>query len=401
MKTADFDFQFPENLIAYHPLERGESRMMVVDRVIAAAPQGGDAGSGGRTALWSHTRNLIDFLASGDALVLNDTKVLRARLIGENEAGARVEALLLAPAYPDAYPDAHLDAHPDAHSRHPAGGSAPGPIGRSDAPGAASGRTRWEAMVKPGKRFRVGDRAIFSSRLIATVAAVADDGTRVLEFGLTPHAFHEELEVTGKIPLPPYIRREASEADSGSYQSVFAAHPGSVAAPTASLHLSEAMLEAIRAKGVEIRKVTLHVGAGTFKPVQSEDLSGHVMHSERYVMTEETADSLNAVKAKKGRIWAVGTTAARVLETRARGTGSAIFTPGAGETDIFIHPGYAWKGVDGLLTNFHWPKSTLFMLVCSLLGPERAKAAYAEAFAQGFRLFSYGDAMLIRSTEKP
>jgi S-adenosylmethionine:tRNA ribosyltransferase-isomerase len=369
MKTADFDFQFPENLIAYHPLGRGESRMMVVDRALVGDPSGGGSGSDERAVLLSHTRNLIDFLAPGDALVLNDTKVLRARLIGANEAGARVEALLLAPA-PPPYP-------------------------------AASGPTRWEAMVKPGKRFRVGDRALFSPRLIATVAEVAEDGTRVLEFDLPPHAFHEELEVTGKIPLPPYIRREASEADSGSYQSVFAAHPGSVAAPTASLHLSEAMLEVIRAKGVEIRKVTLHVGAGTFKPVQSEDLSGHVMHSERYVMTEETAGALNAVKARGGRIWAVGTTAARVLETRAQGTGSATFTPGAGETDIFIHPGYAWKGVDGLLTNFHWPKSTLFMLVCSLLGPERAKAAYAQAFAQGFRLFSYGDAMLIRPPQKP
>jgi S-adenosylmethionine:tRNA ribosyltransferase-isomerase len=371
MKTADFDFQFPENLIAYHPLGRGESRMMVVDRGTAAPSDGygGYDGLDGRAASLSHTRNLIDFLSPGDALVLNDTKVLRARLIGVNETGARVEALLLAPA------------HPDARQ------------------GDGSGRTRWEAMVKPGKRFRVGDRAVFSSRLIATVAEVAEDGTRVLEFALPPHAFHKELEVTGKIPLPPYIRREASEADSGSYQSVFAAHPGSVAAPTASLHLSEAMLEAIRAKGVEIRKVTLHVGAGTFKPVQSEDLTGHVMHSERYVMTEETAAALNAVKAGGGRIWAVGTTAARVLETRAQGGGSGIFTPGAGETDIFIHPGYAWKGVDGLLTNFHWPKSTLFMLVCSLLGPERAKRAYAEAFAQGFRLFSYGDAMLIRPPE--
>jgi S-adenosylmethionine:tRNA ribosyltransferase-isomerase len=360
MRTADFDFQFPENLIAYHPLARGESRMLVVDRERSDAL---DLGPG----LLTRTRNLIDFLSPGDALVLNDTKVLRARLIGANEAGARVEALLLAPA--------------------------PTPM-------AVTGRTRWEAMVKPGKRFRVGDRAVFSSRLIATVAEVAEDGTRILEFDLPPHAFHEELEVTGKIPLPPYIRREASEADSGTYQSVFAAHPGSVAAPTASLHLSEAMLEAIGAKGVEIRKVTLHVGAGTFKPVQSEELSGHVMHSERYVMSEETAAALNAVKAKGGRIWAVGTTAARVLETRAQANGPEVFTAGAGETDIFIYPGYAWKGADGLLTNFHWPKSTLFMLVCSLLGPERAQRAYAEAFAQGFRLFSYGDAMLIRPPEK-
>jgi S-adenosylmethionine:tRNA ribosyltransferase-isomerase len=367
MRTSDFDFEFPENLIAYHPLGRGEARMMVVDRLDSPAPRSD-------RPLLTHTRSLIDFLSPGDALVLNDTKVLRARLIGESPAGARVEALLLAPW-----------------------GPAVGTNGTATAPEPGTpDKTRWQAMVKPGKRFRVGDRAVFSRALAATVLEVAEDGTRILEFGLPPLAFHRELEVTGKIPLPPYIRREAEESDTGSYQSVFAAHPGSVAAPTASLHLDEAMLEAIRAKGVAIAKVTLHVGAGTFKPVQSESLAEHVMHSERYVMSEAAAAALNAVRRAGGKVWAVGTTAARVLETRALGSAPGVFTAGAGETDIFIHPGYAWKGVDGLLTNFHWPKSTLFMLVSSLLGPERAKRAYAEAFAQGFRLFSYGDAMLIR-----
>jgi S-adenosylmethionine:tRNA ribosyltransferase-isomerase len=372
MQTADFDFDFPENLIAYHPLGRGESRMMVVDRERPGAPGAPDQ------ALLTHTRNLIDFLSPGDALVLNDTKVLRARLIGESPAGARVEALLLAPWGPAVAQEGT--------------GRGTGTAPQSGAPG----KTRWQAMVKPGKRFRPGDRAVFSEALIATVLDVADDGTRILEFDLAPHEFHRELEVTGKIPLPPYIRREADEADTGSYQSVFAAHPGSVAAPTASLHLDEAMLEAIKAKGIVIAKVTLHVGAGTFKPVQSGSLADHVMHSERYVMSEASAAALNAVRGGGGKVWAVGTTAARVLETRALGAAPWVFTAGAGETDIFIHPGYVWKGVDGLLTNFHWPKSTLFMLVCSLLGPERAKRAYAEAFAQGFRLFSYGDAMLIR-----
>ncbi len=377
MQTADFDFGFPENLIAYHPLGRGESRLLVVDRERPGAPDAGPA-------LQTHTRNLIEYLTPGDALVLNDTKVLRARLIGANPAGARVEALLLAPGRVTAS----------------ATGQSAAAVPGSDSGMSAPAKTLWEAMVKPGKRFRPGDRAVFSPRLIATVLEVAEDGTRILEFDLPPHEFHAELEVTGMIPLPPYIRREASEADAGSYQSVFAVHPGSVAAPTASLHLSEAMLADIRAKGVEIRTVTLHVGAGTFKPVQSEDLAGHIMHSERYVMPEETAAALNAVRDRGGRIWAVGTTAARVLETRARGDSPEVFTPGAGETDIFIHPGYVWKGVDGLLTNFHWPKSTLFMLVCSLLGSERAKRIYAEAFVEGFRLFSYGDAMLIRPPEK-
>jgi S-adenosylmethionine:tRNA ribosyltransferase-isomerase len=350
MRTADFDFPFPENLIAYHPLDRGESRMMVVDAEPSAAGP-----------ILAHTRELADYLAAGDALVLNDTKVLRARLIGESAAGGRAEVLLLAPA---------TGAGPDA--------------------------VRWEAMVKPGKRFRIGDRASFSARLGATVTEVKEDGTRVLEFPLASADFLRELEVTGKIPLPPYIRREASEADVAAYQSVFAERAGSVAAPTASLHLSEAMLAGIRDKGVGIHKVTLHVGAGTFKPVQSENLAGHAMHAEAFALSESAAESLNAVRRRGGKIWAVGTTVARVLETQAWGEGPDPFRPGAGETRIFIHPGYAWKGVDGLLTNFHWPKSTLFMLVCSLLGTERAKRLYQDAFAQGFRLFSYGDAMLIR-----
>ena len=361
MRTADFDFGFPEDQIAYHPLSRGESRMMVMDR---SGPS--ESGGAGQGPVYSHTRNLGDFLNPGDALVLNDTKVLRARLIGQSASGGRIEALLLAPS------------------------------GSVDGEGDPAKGSRWEAMVKPGKRFRAGDRIAFSPRLTATIAEVREDGTRLLAFDLAPVEFLRELEVTGRIPLPPYIRREADDADAGTYQSVFAENPGSVAAPTASLHLSEAMLEAIRAKGVEILKVTLHVGAGTFKPVQAENLDGHVMHSESYLLPVDTALALNAVKRRGGKVWAVGTTVARVLETCASSGGSEIYSPGAGETRIFIYPGYAWKGVDGLLTNFHWPRSTLFMLVCSLLGTERAKRAYQEAFSQGFRLFSYGDAMLIR-----
>lgn len=349
MRTSDFDFPFPESQIAYTPLPRGEARMLVVDRNGAAEP------------VSDRARNLAAWLAPGDALVLNDTKVLRARLVASTPAGAKVEALLLKPA------------------------SAP-----------AGGGCAWEAMVKPGKRFREGDRIAFSHALIATVRAVREDGTRVLDFALDAESFHRELETAGRIPLPPYIKREAEAADVAAYQSVFAAHPGSVAAPTASLHLDAAALDAIAAKGVGIHTVTLHVGAGTFKPVQSEDIAGHVMHSEYHALTAATAEALNAVRARGGRIWAVGTTAARVLETRATGPSTHPFTPGSGETDIFIYPGYAWKGVDGLLTNFHWPKSTLFMLVCSLLGTDRAKAIYARAFAEGYRLFSYGDAMLLR-----
>lgn len=354
MRTSDFDFTFPEHLIAEEPLPRGEARMLVADRA-------------GGPFRFSQVKSLADFLAPGDVLVLNDTKVLRARMVGETPMGQKAEVLLLAPRT--------------------------GPGDDQGMPGGTPG-TRWEAMVKPGKRFRIGDKVVFSPRLTARVTGIFDGGTRLLDFDLGPEDFHRELEVTGQIPLPPYIRREARPGDDVAYQSVFAVKPGSVAAPTASLHLSEAQLAEIAAKGVEIRKVTLHVGAGTFKPVQSEDLEGHVMHAEVYDLPAGTAEALNGARARGGRIWAVGTTVARVLESCVQP--DATFRAASGETRIFIKPGHDWKSVDGLLTNFHWPKSTLFMLVCSLLGTERAKQAYAEAFAQGFRLFSYGDAMLIK-----
>lgn len=344
MKTSDFDFEFPERLIAFEPLPRGESRLMV------AGPRGDFS--------FAKTRDLPAYLSPGDALVLNDTRVLPARLLGENASGARVEALLLTPR-----------------------------------PGDGS---QWEAMVKPAKRFRVGDTVLFPPRLTARVAGVLEDGIRILDFNLSGGDFRRALEVTGKIPLPPYIKRDAEARDAETYQSVFAAREGSVAAPTASLHFDQPLLDAVAAKGVDIRKLTLHVGAGTFKPVQSEDIESHAMHAENFDFPEATAAALNAVRARGGRIWAVGTTVARVLETRAVGPVDNLFVAGAGQTRIFIHPGYNWKAVDGLLTNFHWPKSTLFMLVCSLLGTERAKEAYQEAFAREMRLFSYGDAMLIR-----
>jgi S-adenosylmethionine:tRNA ribosyltransferase-isomerase len=359
MRTSDFDFTFPENLIAYDPLPRGEARLLVLDRNATSEP------------IITTTSAFPSFLGAGDALVLNDTRVLRARLIGTSASGSKVEALLLAPRK---YPKEDIN----------------GQAGKSHA------SLCWEAMVKPGKRFEVGDQIRFSSEMVATVLEKLAGGTRVLDFCMPVPAFYNELEKNGKIPLPPYIKREASNADAQTYQSVFAEKLGSVAAPTASLHITEGMLETIRARGVKILKVTLHVGAGTFKPVQSEYLSEHAMHSEFFEMTQETADTLNSIRNQGHRIWAVGTTAARVLETQAIGNGDALFQPGQGETSIFIFPGYVWKAVDGLLTNFHWPKSTLFMLVCSMLGTERAKSIYADAFARGFRLFSYGDAMLIR-----
>lgn len=375
MRTSDFDFQFPEHLIAAEPLPRGEARMLVAPR-------------SGAPFAYGHAGDLPDYLAPGDLLVLNDTKVLRARLVGETPLGQRAEVLLLGPRSEAAVPEAS---------------------------GTGEGM-RWEAMVKPAKRFRIGDQVTFSPDLRARVAGYFDGGTRLLQFNLGPAEFHRALEVTGQVPLPPYIRREAVPGDAEAYQSVFAERLGSVAAPTASLHLSQALLDRIAAKGVAIRKLTLHVGAGTFKPVQSESLEDHAMHAELYDLPAGTAEAVNGTRARGGRVWAVGTTVARVLETcalppvAAEGTraedirGAAVAPPGpapsavtagSGETRIFIRPGHAWKAVDGLLTNFHWPRSTLFMLVCSLLGPERARQAYAEAFAREFRLFSYGDAMLI------
>jgi len=346
MLTSDFDFSFPESQIAVRPLPRGEARLMIVSARGDTPPAFGQA------------RDLVDILRPGDALVLNDTRVLRARLRGTLASGGGVEVLLLKP-----------------------GATRPGE-------GAL-----WECMARPGKKLRPGRRVDFATDLWAEVVDVLPEGERVLRFNLAGTAFYDALERAGHIPLPPYIRREADDEDAETYQTVFAESPGSVAAPTASLHLSEEMLAALEAKGVRLVKVTLHVGAGTFRPVQVEHVEDHPMHSEAYTLPAGSARILNETRAQGGRIVAVGTTAARVLETCADDAG--VLHARSGETGIFIYPGYRWKAVDGLLTNFHWPQSTLFMLVAAKLGTERAKAAYADAIARGFRLFSYGDGMLI------
>lgn len=346
MLTSDFDFPFPESRIALRPLPRGEARLMVISAADDTDPTFG------------HARDLVDILQPGDALALNDTKVLRARLRGQLDSGVSVEVLLLKP---------RADGAPDA--------------------------TAWECMARPGKKLKPGTTVRFAEELSADVVDVLPEGERVLRFNLSGALFYEALERLGKIPLPPYIKRDADEEDAETYQTVFAENPGSVAAPTASLHLSEEMLAAMEAKGVRLAKVTLHVGAGTFRPVQVERVEDHPMHTEAYTLPEESARVLNETRARGGRIFAVGTTAARVLETCADDAG--VLHARSGETGIFIYPGYRWKAVDGLLTNFHWPQSTLFMLVAAKLGTERAKAAYADAIARGFRLFSYGDGMLI------
>jgi len=349
MLTSDFDFTFPESQIALRPLPRGEARLMVVSASGATPPTFGKA------------RDLVDILQPGDALALNDTKVLRARLRGTLPTGGQCEVLLLKP--------------------------------RAD-----FGQSAWECMARPGKKLKPGTVVTFGGGLSAEVVDVLPEGERVLRFDRAGADFYEALERIGAIPLPPYIKRDADEEDAETYQTVFAENPGSVAAPTASLHLSEEMLAALEAKGVRLAKVTLHVGAGTFRPVQAERVEDHPMHTEAYTLPEDSARTLNEVRAAGGRIFAVGTTAARVLETCADDRG--VLHARGGETGIFIYPGYRWKAVDGLLTNFHWPQSTLFMLVSAKLGsgPEgiaRAKTAYADAIARGFRLFSYGDGMLI------
>lgn len=316
------------------------------------------------------TKNLVDYLNPGDALVLNNTKVVPARLLGKVATGGKVECLLLEP------------------------------LGEG-----VQKLWKWEVLCKPGRRCVVGTKIHFDlaegrTAIVGTIVDVLESGHRVLEFEIESKKeneavdFWDWLEEVGKIPLPPYIRREEQKTDKELYQSVFAQHRGSVAAPTASLHLSQHALEQVQSKGVEIIPVTLHVGAGTFKPVKVDNILEHEMHGEQYSLTQESAERLNQVRKSGRKIWAVGTTAARVLETVATAQGGS-FVGGEGVTHHYIYPGYKWQAVDGLLTNFHWPKSTLFMLVCSLLGVEQAQKSYQKAIEKQYRLFSYGDSMLI------
>ncbi|BDG60801.1 tRNA preQ1(34) S-adenosylmethionine ribosyltransferase-isomerase QueA [Caldinitratiruptor microaerophilus] len=340
MKVADFDFELPPERIAQTPIEpRDASRLMVLHR---------DSGELEHRIF----RDLPRYLRAGDALVLNDTRVIPARLIGEREGtGGRVEVLLLHPTGPDT----------------------------------------WETLVRPGRKARPGQRLLFGGgRLRAEVQGLTPAGGRAVRFTYEGR-FEDVLEELGRVPLPPYIRTELE--DPGRYQTVYARDPGSAAAPTAGLHFTPRLLEEIAGLGVEIVYLTLHVGLGTFRPVQVEDVEEHVMHAEYYRVTEEAAARLNAARARGGRIIPVGTTALRTLETVADEAG--VIRPGSGWTDIFIYPGYRFKATDALVTNFHLPRSTLLMLVSALAGRERILAAYREAVRLGYRFFSFGDAMLI------
>jgi len=339
MKTHDFYYDLPEELIAQTPLEkRDNSRLMVLDR---------DTGK----VTHKHFYDILDYLKPGDCLVMNDSRVLPARLLGLRPTGGAVEVLLLRDL----------------------------------------GNKCWECLCKPGRKMQVGNEVIFGNgELTATVKAVQEDGNRVVEFHYEG-IFLEVLERLGKMPLPPYIKAEL--ADQERYQTVYSREVGSAAAPTAGLHWTNELLEQARAKGVKTAFVTLHVGLGTFRPVKAENILEHHMHSELCMMSAETASVLNETKANGGRVICVGTTSCRTLESLAKEDGS--FVAGSIWTEIFIYPGYTFKAMDGLITNFHLPESTLVMLVSAFAGREHVLAAYEEAVKERYRFFSFGDAMCI------
>ncbi|WP_316571882.1 tRNA preQ1(34) S-adenosylmethionine ribosyltransferase-isomerase QueA [Neobacillus sp. YIM B06451] len=341
MKVDIFDFHLPEELIAQTPLEsRSNSRLMVLDK----------KNGGIKHEIF---KNIKEYLRKGDCLVLNDTKVLPARLYGaKKDTGAKIEILLLKQLDGDA----------------------------------------WETIAKPAKRIKVGTEIDFGDGLLTAVCTgESDHGGRVLEFKYKG-IFYELLEQLGEMPLPPYIKEQLDDKD--RYQTVFAKERGSAAAPTAGLHFTEELLDEIRGIGVNIAFITLHVGLGTFRPVSVEDIKEHDMHSEFYIVSEGTATLLNETKQKGGRIITVGTTSTRTLETVASAN-NGLFASSSGWTDIFIYPGYEFKAIDGMITNFHLPKSTLIMLVSALAGRENILHAYETAVRERYRFFSFGDAMLI------
>ncbi|HHQ0481027.1 TPA: tRNA preQ1(34) S-adenosylmethionine ribosyltransferase-isomerase QueA [Listeria monocytogenes] len=341
MKVEDFDFDLPEELIAQTPLlDRTSSRLMVLDK------KSGDIKD-------QHFTDIISYLNEGDALVLNDTRVLPARLHGiKDETGAHIEVLLLKQKEGNA----------------------------------------WETLVKPAKRIRKGATITFGDGALKAICLEElEHGGRILEFSYEG-IFYEVLEQLGEMPLPPYIKEQLADQD--RYQTVYAKENGSAAAPTAGLHFTEDLLAKISAKGVEIIFVTLHVGLGTFRPVDVEDTTNHKMHSEFYRLTEESAERINKIKAQGGKVVAVGTTSIRTLETIAsRHDGKLVAE--SGWTEIFISPGYTFQAVDALITNFHLPKSTLIMLVSALSDRTKILAAYNHAVDEQYRFFSFGDAMFI------
>jgi len=339
-RTSDYDFHLPKALIAQEPLaERTASRLMVVSR-----------GSG--RIEHRHFADLPDLTRSGDLLVVNTSRVLKARLLGERASGAPAEILLLKPL----------------------------------------GADRWEAMVSPGSKLRPGKRIDIGAGFAVEILEITARGSRIVRLETTmPIA--EALERFGHVPLPPYIERPDTTVDATRYQTVYSREEGSVAAPTAGLHFSEALLGKLAQRGVERADVLLHVGVGTFRPVETADPADHVMHEESFVVPDASAESITATRERGGRVWAVGTTSARTLESVA--TGQSTVRAGRGETRLFIRPGYEFRVVDCLVTNFHLPRSTLLMLVAAFAGYDLVMRAYREAVEREYRFFSYGDAMAI------
>ena len=350
MRIDEFDYNLPEELIAQYPSkERDKCRLMVLNR---------EDGSLSHEMFY----DIIDHLREGDCMVFNSSKVIPARLFGTKiSTGVPVEFLLV-----------KRKNNPD----------------------------EWETMVRPGRRLKPGDRVAFgegSNQIEAEIISYGDGGTRIVKF-YYDGIFMERLEELGKMPLPPYIDRESEEEDKEMYQTVYADKPGSVASPTAGLHLTEELLEKVKAKGVKLEFVTLHVGIGTFRPVKVENIEDHKMHFEEYSISEETADSINASILSGNRIISVGTTSTRTLESAAfkdEKSGKFLVKSGGGSTGIFIYPGYEFKIVNALVTNFHLPKSTLIMLISALYNREKILEAYEVAVKEKYRFFSYGDAMLI------
>lgn len=338
MRTADFDYELPPELIAQEPLERREeSRLLVLPK-------------SGQEIEHRSFPDILEYLKQGDVLVSNNTRVIPARLFGRKQTGARIEVVLLR----------RLD------TKH------------------------WEALVRPGKRVLPGTKLIFEPGVLsARSVEKTPSGEQILEFTFTG-IFEEILSRLGQIPLPPYIHKPLAEPE--RYQTVYALHPGSAAAPTAGLHFTPNLLAQVKEKGIEWVEILLHVGLGTFRPVKTEDITQHKMHREDYDIPEESAVRINKALQEGRRVIAVGTTSTRALESSCV---NGVIRPSFGSTDIFIYPGYDFKVVSGLITNFHLPKSTLLMLVSALAGRENVLRAYAEAVKERYRFFSFGDAMLI------
>lgn len=340
MKTNEFDYNLPEELIAQHPTKnRDEARMMVLDK-----------NTGDREDKYFY--DIIDYLQAGDVLVMNDTRVIPARLFGHRpEKEEKIEVFLL----------------------------------------TNTEGSKWEVLVRPGKKMKIGTEVIFSEELSCKVLEIKEDGNRIVEF-YYEGIFNEILDRLGNMPLPPYIKEKLK--DNEDYQTVYSKNPGSVAAPTAGLHFTKELLEKIEAKGIKLAYLTLNVGLGTFRPVNEDEITDHKMHSEFYTLSEETAEILNEAKKEGRRIIAVGTTSIRTLEAVYQKNGKICAD--SGWTDIFIYPGFEFKVVDAIITNFHLPKSTLIMLIAAFTSKEIILNAYNDAVSKKYRFFSFGDCMFIK-----